>query len=340
MAAFRGPEHIFEFANAAYQRLVGRTDLIGRTVTDCLPEVEGQGFFELLDTVYGSGEAHVGLGVPLTLARTPDATSERVYVDFVYQAVKSADGTVTGIFVEGYDVTDRVLAAERQKIVVAEMNHRVKNTLAIVQSLATLTGRSVKTVAEFETALSGRINAMANTQNLLLCGLDEDVKIEDVITAELRPYLRAGQDATVRCDDITIAAQPAVNLGLIIHELLTNAAKYGALAHPAGVLVVDCERCEGGARLRWREEGSQPISSKPVSSFFGMRLIEVLARDLGGPVRIEWLTNGIDVSLVVRLDGKSDLHHDRALTPGHLSRPPSSRLRRGSPPKGERGIVR
>ena len=112
MSVLRGPDHIIEFVNDAYARLVGDRPLVGLSVRESLPEVEGQGFFELLDEVYATGQPYFSHEAPLTLQRAPGAPLEERLVDFIYQPVTGADGAVTGIFVEGYDVTDRRLAAD------------------------------------------------------------------------------------------------------------------------------------------------------------------------------------------------------------------------------------
>ena len=107
IAILRGPDHTFEFHNAAYTRLVGQREVNGRPVRAALPEVEGQGFFELLDSVYATGERFVGEQVPVRLQETPDAPARESFVDFIYEPIKDADGQVSGIFVEGHDVTLR-----------------------------------------------------------------------------------------------------------------------------------------------------------------------------------------------------------------------------------------
>jgi PAS domain S-box-containing protein len=110
MAVLRGPDHVFEMMNASYQQLVGHRDLVGRTVREALPEVAGQGFFELLSQVYQSGEAFTGRSVTIQLQREPGAPAEERLVDFVYQPIVGDDGEVNAIFAEGYDVTERHLA--------------------------------------------------------------------------------------------------------------------------------------------------------------------------------------------------------------------------------------
>jgi len=114
MAVLRGPTHVFELANAAYLQLVDRQAVVGRSVREVLPELQGQGFFELLDRVYRSGEPHVGRGTAVRL-QGGDAPRE-LFLDFVYQPIRGAGGEVEGIFVQGGDVTDResALAALRE----------------------------------------------------------------------------------------------------------------------------------------------------------------------------------------------------------------------------------
>ncbi|MFO1046560.1 MAG: PAS domain-containing protein [Geminicoccaceae bacterium] len=111
MAQLDGPEHVFTFANAAYQRLIAHRQVIGRTVVEALPEIVGQGFVELLDQVYRTGEHFRGHAVPVTVQRTPDAAPEERLLDFIYQPMRDSAGRVAGIFVEGTDVTDSERAA-------------------------------------------------------------------------------------------------------------------------------------------------------------------------------------------------------------------------------------
>ena len=112
VAVLRGPEHRFELTNPAYLKLIGHRDVIGMPVRVALPEVEGQGFFELLDQVYQSGEAHEGRAIPAHLASEDSGEPVERTLDFVYQPMRSADGQVTGIFVEGVDVTDMATQAQ------------------------------------------------------------------------------------------------------------------------------------------------------------------------------------------------------------------------------------
>jgi PAS domain S-box-containing protein len=106
-ALLRGPEHRFVLTNPAYQQLIGHRDVIGLTVRQAVPEVEDQGFFDLLDNVYATGKAFVGKDVKIVLQPSSERPPETRYLDFVYQPIKNEAGDVTSIFVEGVDITDR-----------------------------------------------------------------------------------------------------------------------------------------------------------------------------------------------------------------------------------------
>ena len=110
MAMLSGPKHVFELTNPAYLQLIGHREVVGLAVRDALPEVEGQGFFELLDSVFVTGEAFSGVAMALSLQREPGAPAEERYVDLVYQPLRNEAGEVMGIFAQGTDVTDRVMA--------------------------------------------------------------------------------------------------------------------------------------------------------------------------------------------------------------------------------------
>jgi PAS domain S-box-containing protein len=122
IAVLRGPDHTFELANDAYHRVVGRRDLIGRTLLDALPELRGQGFKALLDGVLHTGDSFEGREVAVGLAREPTAPLEERYVNFVYQPLTESDGHRSGVFVLGVDVTEQVLA--RRALVASEVRYR------------------------------------------------------------------------------------------------------------------------------------------------------------------------------------------------------------------------
>ncbi len=107
-----GPQHVFELANAAYFQLVGHRDILGKPVREALPEVEGQGFFELLDRVFTRGEPFVGRALRVFLQRHAGAPLDEVYIDLVYQPIIEADGSISGIFVQGHDISEQKRAQD------------------------------------------------------------------------------------------------------------------------------------------------------------------------------------------------------------------------------------
>jgi PAS domain S-box-containing protein len=111
MCILRGPDMVFEFANAAYSRFIGERELIGRSFRDAVPEATGQGFLELLERVYATGQPFAASDATLLLRKTPGAAPTQVYCDFVYQPIFT-NGNVSGIFVEGFDATERVMAKQ------------------------------------------------------------------------------------------------------------------------------------------------------------------------------------------------------------------------------------
>ncbi len=148
IAVLRGPEHVFEITNQSYVQMVGHRALVGKPARDALPEVAGQGFFELLDQVYRTGEPFVGHAVPLRVQRDVNGPMEELFVDFVYQPIRGPNGDVEGIFVEGSDVTvrkrveDDLRAANRQKDqFLAMLAHELRNPLAPITTAAQLLQR-------------------------------------------------------------------------------------------------------------------------------------------------------------------------------------------------------
>ena len=181
-------------------------------------------------------------------------------------------------------------------LLIDELNHRVKNTLAILQSIATQTFRSASR-AERE-KFEGRLGALAEAHNLLSQEKWQDSGLQDVIARVLRPYLlNSPERVRMFGPHVPLSPRIAVVLAMIVHEIATNAAKYGALSNDTGTVTLDWEVLEEGdgrkLRLIWTEAGGPHVTA-PVQRGFGSRLIERSARDqLGGEATVDFLPRGV-----------------------------------------------
>jgi signal transduction histidine kinase/CheY-like chemotaxis protein len=292
MCVLAGPRHVWEFANQGYRRLVGLDDPVGQAVLDALPEVAGQGFMEILDTVYSTGERFVGDAVPLSLGAGP--ARRQVWLDFIYEPVKSEAGETTGIFVVGMEVTDRVIADERQRVLVNELNHRVKNTLATVQSIAWQSLRRSQSVEEARGLIDDRLISLAHAHDLLTAGHWTGADLADVASRALGPF-SSGTASRVAVAGPQVRLNPSQTLALSLafHELATNAVKYGALSTSAGRVSVEWQAGDSASTVVvWREAGGPPVSP-PTRPGFGSRLLQRSGADLGGSVDLRFEPAGV-----------------------------------------------
>lgn len=303
VAILSGPDHRVQMHNDAYGRLIGGRDIAGKPLREALPELAGQGYFDLLDSVFATGEPYEGHETPADLQRAPGAILETVYLNFVYQPIRDGSGAVVGIFVQGNDVTDNVLAAQRQKLMIDELNHRVKNTLATVQSIAIQTARSNTDPARFAETFQSRLMSLSHTHNLLTQSHWEGADLRAILEHETEAY-----GATrVSLVGPPVSLEPAVvlSLGMIFHELATNAAKYGALHTPGGRVLIDWSLADQRApklHLTWREIGGPKVTA-PDTRGFGSRLIERNIRhDLAGEIELVYAADGLIAELTLPLD--------------------------------------
>lgn len=292
MTMLTGPEHVFELVNPAYEQLVGHRDVQGKPVGIAMPEVVGQGFIELLDQVYQTGDAFTGTSVKVDLQRTPDAAVEERYVDFVYQPILDEAGKVSGIFVEGYDVTERVHGEAHLRLLMNELNHRLKNTLATVQAIIGQTLKGSGSLTEAREALTARIMALSRAQDVLTKGNWHGADLLEVVSVAVGAHV--GDDNarfSIAGPPVPLGPRAALSISLALHELATNAAKYGALSTDQGQVAIEWSidnKPEPALRLEWRESGG-PAVTAPVRMGFGSHLIERgLAMELNAEVTLDY----------------------------------------------------
>ena len=276
IVVMRGPDHVFELTNRAYLDLVGERALIGKPVREALPEVQGQGYFELLDKVYASGQPFVGHAVPLHVQREQDAPLQERFIDFIYQPIRDEHGEVTGIFVEGSDVTvrkrieDELREASRQKDkFLAMLAHELRNPLAPITTAAQLLQRGqmdASGIARASDIIARQAQHMTALVNDLLdvsrvtrgqVTMAKDALAVDALAHEaveqVRPLLDSRRHALAY--EITPGLHvlgDRTRLIQVLSNILNNAAKYT----PEGGRIVLSARVDGAdVRIAVRDNG-------------------------------------------------------------------------------------
>jgi signal transduction histidine kinase/CheY-like chemotaxis protein len=272
IAVLRGPNHVFELTNESYMQLIGRRELVGKPAREAIPEISGQGFLELLDQVYHSGETFVGHAVPVRIQREASGPLEERFIDFVYQPIRGPAGVVEGIFVEGSDVTmrkrveDELRAANRQKDqFLAMLAHELRNPLAPITTAAQLLQRGsldpdrarhasaiIARQAEHMTDLVNDLLDVSRVTRGLVSIEKEVLDVTGVVHGaieQVRPLLDAKRQEL----KIELWQQPLhvagdrTRLVQVVSNILNNAAKY---TPPAGRIA-----------LRVIEEGDEAVIS-------------------------------------------------------------------------------
>ena len=237
------------------------------------------------------------------------------------RVLREAEGRVSGMTGINIDVTARKIAEEAvsaseaqaqetQRLLIDELNHRVKNTLATVQAMAEQTLRKSRDPAHFVESFRGRLQALSRAHDLLMRRTWTGVDLESLIREQL--LVGASQDAPIICSgpDMQLKPREAVHLGLVLHELGTNARKYGALKVPEGRLRVTWHLTGHGAcrylEISWVESGG-PTVSPPTGPGFGTLLIERGLKDsLGGEARITFAPTGVTCDMRLPLPEPGD----------------------------------
>jgi PAS domain S-box-containing protein len=193
------------------------------------------------------------------------------------------------------DITARKQAEESQAVLVHELDHRAKNTLAVVQAALRLTPRT--DAAAFAEAVEGRVNALARAHTLLAKGRWHGADLSTVAADALAPFLGTGEEgprASFRGPPTTLSPAAVQALSMTFHELATNAAKHGALSVPSGLVGLEWERAGTELRITWTETGGPPVATEPARRGFGSSLIRAtMAHQLGGRIRAEWRPSGL-----------------------------------------------
>lgn len=210
---------------------------------------------------------------------------------------------VSGVTV---DITDRKEAEERQTLLAREVDHRARNALAVVQSIVRLT--RAKTTQMYASTVEGRIRALAQAHNLISQSRWQGADLGTLVEEELNPYRSSDGDKIVaQGPAVSLRPVMAQTLALALHELATNAAKYGALSTARGKVRLQWELQPDNLVLNWTETGGPP-TEVPSTQGFGTQIINASIRSqLGGQVNFDWLADGLTCTLSVPYRGAGEL---------------------------------
>ena len=245
----------------------------------------------------------------------------RVFIEGSATALRTSDGRIHGFLKIGQDVTARKAAEERQTLLMREVDHRAKNALQVVGAALRLT--RAPDLASYVSAIEGRVAALARAQTLLAEDRWAGADLRTLLHGELAAFLDTGAGSGPRVvmtgPVVALPAGAAQPFAMAIHELATNAIKYGALSTPGGRLAVSWEK-EGGPtrmlRLRWAESGGPPLEGPPERRGFGTRVVDGTVRSqLGGTVSLVWDTSGLGCEIEMPLSARAELL-DVGLIPG------------------------
>jgi PAS domain S-box-containing protein len=282
--------------NAGAERLFGYTaeEAVGEPVTMLIPPEHLDDEPTIIERIRrGDRIDHYE-----TVRRRKDGSL--VDISLSVSPIRSLDGRIVGASKIARDITERKRQQEQQALLQREMKHRIKNTIATVQSIASQTLESI--TPEERKNFAARLEALANAQDLVTLENWRRAPLTRVVERALQPFKQTfGPRIATDCPDVWINAERALVLSLVLHELATNAVKYGALSNDRGTLSIKWlpDRGDGkSGTLRWSEAGGPHVLA-PSRKGFGSRLVE---RALGGEVSFEFRPAGLVLSAELQLE--------------------------------------
>ncbi len=261
-----------EYVNPAFTRMTGyeAREVVGRTPRLLQGPGTDRAVLDRMRAALAAGEAFQDEAVNYR----KDGTT--YMVEWLITPVRDSEGRITRWVSAQRDVTERRASEDRQDLLVRELHHRVKNTLAIVQAVLNASLRSSLGLSEFRQAFTGRIASLAKTHALITEDHTQAVPFRDLVSAELRAYDEPGRKRTTMCGPpVILASELAVPVGMALHELAINALRHGALADPDGRVEVtwSVEDEPDGRLLRWTwNEHDGPPVALPTREGFGSQL--------------------------------------------------------------------
>lgn len=301
--AFLSPDCRYVHINQHLTEICGISvaDHIGRRVRDTVPAL-ADAVEKIVASIMKTGEPVIGVEVT---GQRPDEMGERTWVTY-WHPLRGPDGKISGVNVAAEEITQRKRAEaelrqreEHIQVIVSELAHRTKNLLVVVMALARQTARNATDVNDYQAAFTQRLQGLAHSHDLLLKGHWQGASFADLVAMQMQPF-REENDARIRAAGPAIMLQPDVvqNLGLVFHELATNASKHGALSVPDGTVSIEWSAPAAGERItvNWRESGGPPVQP-PQRRGFGQELIErIVPQVLKGKGALNFAPSGVSWS--------------------------------------------
>ena len=212
---------------------------------------------------------------------------------------RSAEGKAQRLINVVADVSERKIAEERVKFLMGEIIHRSKNLLSVVQAIASQTGRTVDTFEEFQKRFTQRLQGLAASHDLLVLRDWQGAPLKELVRIQLDPFTAPGSERiSVSGPDVLLRPEAAEAIGLALHELATNAVKYGALSVPAGRVTISWAFEEHGPKPRqflvnWIERGGPTVTSPSRTGFGHVVFERLVTQSLNGSVAIDFATEGL-----------------------------------------------
>jgi two-component sensor histidine kinase len=306
---FWGPEFVALY-NDAYAPTIGdkHPRALGRPARENWAELWDD-LEPLLRRVFETGETVFAKDRPFYIER--HGYPENVYFDISYSPVLDEAGKAGGVLCIVSETTDRVVAQERQGLLLRETNHRLKNLFAMIDAIIGLSVRSARTPQEFAQTLRGRLAALLRAKELVRPGImgtehaaSERTTLDAIVRMILQPYDDSTRERIgATGPDVTVGATAVTSLALALHESATNAVKYGALSEPNGAIRINWETQGDYLHLHWEEAGGPEIVGSPNTTGFGSVLTErSIVNQLGGKIAYNWERHGLKLELIVPLD--------------------------------------
>lgn len=226
-------------------------------------------------------------------------------VFFADDGIESRIAGLSGVI---SDITDKRSAEEAQELLTRELTHRVKNLFAIANGMVSMTARTARDTKEMATALRGRLSALSRAHELVqpvaVSAPGARVGLDELIEAVLAPYTQDdGGKVQAEGPSVSVGANTTTSLALVLHELATNAAKYGCLSSPEGHLTIRWTETDTAVDMVWRETGGPRIEAVPTFEGFGSQLAQrSVAGQLGGSIVREWRPEGLCIRMVLPID--------------------------------------